>query len=90
MHDQLGPCQSGSVQKAASVRPITTDRSDRSHQRPGKVPSPKQEYQFKEKEEVKTTVDTRKLKVDAIVQIDDVKVAVKDVGKGPTIFKKIG
>ena len=35
VHNRLGPHQSGPVQQAAPVRPVTSDRSDRSHQRPG-------------------------------------------------------
>ena len=37
---------------------------------------------------MKITVDTEKLKADDVVQIGDVKVATKDVGKGPMVFGK--
>ena len=69
MHDRLGPHQSSLVQQAAPVRPIIAGRSDRSHQRPCKAPVPRMEYRVKEKkEELKPTVDTKKLKADAVVQ----------------------
>ena len=58
VHDRLGPRQSGPVQQAAPVRPVTSDRSDRSHQRPDQVPAPRFEYRIKEKkEEQKPVVD---------------------------------
>ena len=38
---------------------------------------------------MKITVDTEKLKADDVVQIGDVKVATKDVGKGPMVFGSI-
>ena len=76
------------MQQAAPVRPVTPDLSDRSHQRPGKAPSPRQEYRVKEKkEEVKPIFDTERPK-DDVIQIGDVKVAVKEVGKGPMVFVK--
>ena len=37
---------------------------------------------------MKITVDTEKLKADDVVQIGDVKVTTKDVGKGPMVFGK--
>jgi len=89
VHDRLGPRQSGPVQQAEPIRPVTADQSDRSHQRLGKTPVPWKEYRVKErKEELKPTVDAEKLKADAVVQIDGVKVAIKDAGKGPMIFEK--
>ena len=63
-------------------------RSDRSHRRPGKAPAPRMEYRIKEKkEEPKPTVDAEKFKADAVVQINDAKVATKDTGKGPMLLK---
>jgi hypothetical protein len=64
----LGPHQSGPAQQAALIRPVTADRSDRSHQRTGKVPVPTMEYRIKEKkEEPKPVADAEKLKADAVV-----------------------
>src|SRR6185503_5625932 len=84
VHDRLGPRQSGPVQQAAPVRPITTDRSDRSHQRPGQAPIPRFEYRVKEKKgEQKPVADPEKLKADVVVQIGEIKVPIKDTGKKP-------
>ena len=88
MHDRLGPCQSGPVQQAAPVRPVTSDRSDRSHQRPGQVPAPRFEYRIKEKkEEQKPVADLEKPKTD-VVQIGEIKVPIKDTGKKPMDIEK--
>jgi hypothetical protein len=46
------------------------------------------EYRVKEKKELKPTVDTKKLKADAVVQISDIKVATKHAGKGPMVVEK--
>ena len=68
MHDRLGLHQLGLVQRAAPVRSVTIDRSDRSHQRPGKTPVPRMEYRVKEKcEEPKPIVDSEKLKANAFI-----------------------
>jgi len=53
-------------------------RSDRSHQRPGKAPVPRFEYHVKEK---KPFPNAEKLKADAVVQIGEIKVPIKDTGK---------
>ena len=88
VHDRLGPHQSGPVQQAAPVRPVTSDRSDRSHQRPGQVPAPRFEYRIKEKkEEQKLVADPEKPKTD-VVQISEVKVPIKDTGKKPMNIEK--
>ena len=85
----MGPCQSGPVQQAAPVRPVTSDRSDRSHQRPGQAPVPRFEYRVKEKkEEQKLVVDPEKLKTDAVVQIGKLKVLIKDASKEPMDIEK--
>ena len=69
------------MQQVAPVRPVTSNRSDRSHQRPGQVPAPKFEYCIKEKkEEQKPAADPEKPKTD-VVQIGEVKVPIKDTGK---------
>jgi len=74
------------VQHAAPVRPVV-DRSDRSHQRPGQNPSPRQEYRIKEKkEDVKPTVDSSKAKADDVIQIGEIKVAINDAGKTSIVF----
>ena len=89
MHDRLGPHQSSLSRQPAPVRSVIADRSDRSHQRPGKAPFPRQEYHVKGKKvEVQPTVDPEKIKTDAIVQIGDTKVAVDNVGKKLIIFGK--
>ena len=88
VHDRLGPRQSGPVQQAAPVRPVTSDRSDRSHQRPGQVPAPRFEYRIKEKkEEQKPVADPEKPKTD-VVQIGEIKVPIKDTGKKPMDIEK--
>ena len=84
VHDRLGPRQSGPVQQAAPVRPVTSDRSNRSHQRPGQAPVPRFEYRVKEKKgEQKSVADPEKLKADVVVQISEIKVPIKDMGKKP-------
>ena len=88
MHDRLGLRQFGPVQHAAPVRPVATDRSDRSHQRPGQFPVLRFEYRVKEKkEEQKLVVDPEKPKTDAI-QIGEIKVPIKDTGKKPMDIEK--
>ena len=73
----------------APVRPVATDRSDRSHQRPGQAPVPRFEYRVKEKkEEQKLVVDPEKLKTDAVVQIGKLKVPIKDASKEPMDIEK--
>ena len=70
VHDRLRSNQSGQRRQPAPVRPVATDRSDRSHQRPGKAHSPRQIYRVKEKkEEVQPTIDPEKAKADDVVQI---------------------
>jgi len=70
------------VQQAAPVRPVTSDRSDRSHQRPGQAPVPRFEYRVKEKKgEQKPMADPEKFKADVVVQIGEIKVPIKDTGK---------
>ena len=60
-----------------------------SHQRLGKAPFPRQEYRVKgSKVEVQPTVDPKKIKTDAVVQIGDTKVAFDNVGKKPMVFGK--
>ena len=89
MPDRLGPHQSGLVQQTAPVRSVATDRSDRSHQRSGQAPVPRFEYRVKErKEEQKPVADPEKLKADAVVQIGEIKVPIKDVGKEPMDIEK--
>ena len=46
-------------------------------------------YHVKEKkEEVQSTVDSEKIKAQVVVQIDNIKVAVNDVGTRPMVFDK--
>ena len=76
------------MQQTAPVRPVSTDRSDRSHQRPGQAPVPRFEYHIKEKkEEQKLVVDPEKPKTDAI-QIGEIKVPIKDMGKKLIVIEK--
>ena len=80
VHDRLGPRQSGPVQQAALVRPVTSDWSDQSHQKPV---APRFEYRIKEKkEDQKSVADPEKPKAD-VVQIGEIKVPIKDTGKKP-------
>ena len=52
-------------------------RSDRSHQRPGQVPTPRFEYRIKEKkEEQKPVADPEKPKAD-VIQIGEIKVPIR-------------
>jgi len=82
IHDRLGPRQSGPVQQAAPVRPVTSDQSDRSHQRPGQAPVPRLEYHVKEKKgEQKPMADPEKLKPNVVVQIVEIKVPIKHTSK---------
>ena len=82
----MGRHQSGPVQQVA---PFITDRSDKSHQRPGKTPIPRMEYNIKEKkEESKPVADVEKLKAADVVQIGDMKVAIKDAGKELMVIEK--
>ena len=87
VHDRLGPHQSGLRRQPVSVRSVIANRSDRSHQRPGKAPFPRQEYRVKGKKvEVQPTVDPEKIKTDVVVQIDDTKVVVDNVGKKNNVW----
>ena len=89
VHDRLGSHQSGQRRQPAPVRPVATDRSDRSHQRPGKAHSPRQVYRVKEKkEEVQPTIDPERAKADDVVQIGNIKVVVNDAGTRPMVFGK--
>ena len=89
VRDRLGLRQFGPVQHAAPVRPVATNRSDRSHQRPGQFPVLRFEYRVKEKkEEQKPVVDPKKLKTDAVVQISKLKVPIKDASKEPMDIEK--
>jgi len=77
------------VQQAAPVWPVPIDRSDRSHQRPGKASVPRLEYCVKEKkEEPRPVADPEKLKADAVVQIGEIKVPIRDAGKEPMDIEK--
>ena len=53
------------------------DRSDRSHQRPGQAPVPRFEYRVKGQ---KLVADPEKSKAD-VIQIGEIKVPIKDMGK---------
>ena len=89
VHDRLGPHRSGQRRQPAPVRPVTTDRSDRSHQRPDKAHSPRQVYHVKgKKEEVQLSVDLEKAKADDDVQVGNTKVAASDVGTRLIVFGK--
>ena len=89
MHDQSGYHRLGQRQQPAPVRPVTTDRSDRSHQGSGQFHSPRQVYRIKEKkEQVQSTVDSEKIKADAIVQIGNIKVAINEAGARPMVLHK--
>jgi len=83
VHDRLGPRQSGPGQQVTPVRPVHTDRSDRSHQKPGQAPVPRFEYRVKEKKgEQKAVVDSEKSKAD-VIQIGEIEVPIRDTGKKP-------
>ena len=89
VHDRLRSNQSGQRRQPAPVRPVATDRSDRSHQRPDKIHSLRQVYRVKEKkEEVQTTIDPEKAKADDEVQIYNIKVNVSVVSTRPMVFDK--
>ena len=89
MHDQSGYHRLGQRQQPAPVRPVTTDRSARSHQGPGQFRSPRQVYRVKEnKKEVQSTADLEKIKTDVVVQIGDIKVAVNEAGTRPMVLHK--
>ena len=71
------------------MRPVATDLSDRSHQRPNKTHSPRQVYRVKEKkEEVHTTVEPEKAKADDEVQICNIKMDVSVASTRPMVFGK--
>ena len=85
----MGPRRSGPWQQAAPVRSVPTDRSDRSHQRPGQNPVPRFEYRVKErKDEQKLVANPERLKADAVVKIGEIKVPIKDAGKEPMEIEK--
>ena len=89
MHDRLGPHRSGQRRQPAPVRPVTTDRSNRSHQRPDKTHSLRQVYRVKEKkEEVQPTIDPEKAKADDVVQIGNIKVVGNDAATRLMVFGK--
>ena len=89
VHDRMGPHQSSQRRQPAPVRSVIADRSDRSHQRPGKAPFPRQEYRVKGKKvEVQPTVDPKKIKTNAVVHIGDTKVVIDNVGKKLIMFDK--
>ena len=89
VHDQSGYHLLGQRQKPAPVRPVTTDRSDQSHQGLGQFHSPRQVYHVKEnKKEVQSTTDSEKIKADAVVQIGNIKVAVNEAGARPMVLRK--
>ena len=89
VHDRLGSHQSGLKQKLAPVRPVQ-NRSDRSHQGSCQSHSPGQVYRVREKKkEVQSTIDSEKIKTDAIVQIGDIKVAINEVGTRPMVLGKL-
>src|SRR6185437_4415594 len=89
VHDRLRSNQSGQRRQPAPVRPVATDRSDRSHLRPGKVHSPRQVYRVKEKkEELQPTIDPEKTKADDVLHIGNIKVVVNDAGTRPMVFGK--
>ena len=89
MHDQSGNHRLDQRQQPTPIRPVTTDRSDRSHQGLGQFHFPRQVYRVKEnKKEVQSTADSEKIKADAVVQIGNIKVAVTESGTGPMVLGK--
>ena len=71
------------------VRGVSLHRSDRSHRRPVKVRSPRQVYRVKKKkDEVHTTIDPEKAKVDDEVQICNIKLDVSVASTRPMVFDK--
>ena len=74
------------------ARPIklVADSSDRSRQGPTHVRPLRQEYRVNEKKEEAQLmqVDPVKTTTSDVVEIGDVKVVVKDFGKGPMVFGK--
>ena len=82
-------CYTHHLTEGRRIRPVIADRSDRSHERQGKAPFPRQEYRVKgRKVEVQPTVVPEKIKTDAVIQIGDTKVAVDIVGKKLIMFDK--
>ena len=75
VHDRLGQHQSGQGKNPGLVKPVYSDRSDRSQQRPAQVRPVHQEYRVKEKkdEPVPMQVDSEKVPAAKVVQIEDEK-----------------
>ena len=89
VHDQSGYHRLGQRQKPAPVRPVTTNRSDRSHQGSGQFHSPRQVYRIKEKkEEVQSTINSGKIKSNAVVQIGNIKVVVNEADTRAMVLHK--
>ena len=87
VHDRLGPRQSGPKQHAAPVRLVLHDLSDRSHW--GRPKMLLHGYCVKGKEQkVQPATGSEKTRADVVVHIGDIKVVVKDNGKGPIVLGK--
>ena len=88
-HDRLGSFQSGQWQQPTPIK-LVADRSDRSRQGPTHVRPLRQEYHVNEKKEEAQLmqVDPVKTTTSDVMEIGDVKVVVKDFGKGPMVFGK--
>ena len=86
VHDRLGQHQSGQGQHP---RPVYSDRSDRSQQRPAQARPVRQEYRIKEKknEPVPMQIDSEKAPI-KIVQVEDGKGKDQNAQKGPVIIEQ--
>ena len=85
VHDRLGQHQSGQGQHP---RPVYSDRSDRSQQRPAQARPVRQEYRIKEKKDEPVQVDSVKVPAAKVVQVEDEKGKAQDTQKRPVIIEK--
>ena len=83
VHDRLGQHQSGQGQNTGPVRPVYPDRSDQSQQRSAQVRPAHQEYHVKEKkdEPEPMQLDSEKVPVVKVVQVEDGKGKAQDAQK---------
>ena len=90
VHDRLGQHQSGQGKNPGPVRPVYSDRSDQSQQRPAQVRPVRQEYRIKEKkdEHEPMQVDSEKAPAAKVVQVEDGKGKAQNAQEGPAIVKK--
>ena len=90
VHDRLGQHQSGQGQNPGPIRPVYSDRSDRSQQRPAQFCPVLLEYRVKERkdEPVPMQVDSEKVPAVKVVQVEGGKGKAQDAQEGPVIVEK--